>query len=329
MRHVLLLSFILFSCIFLDLWFGSVAIHVVDYFSNRDLLFSILTLRFQSLTQSFLSGSLLSLSGYLLQKAFRNPIADPSVLGISAGGSFFGLLFFLHGYSILFLSKYIDQVFLYNLGCFLGCLFSFFLLGQFKKLFSQYQNNASYLLSGLILNSVFSSLSLLFLILAPQDKAQEFYPLLVGSLRVFEPFLLYVFFIIAIFFVVIIIKVSKNLKYLDLDDSFAKTLGINNENLRKKIVILSSFLIVICVSLMGNLAFVGLIVPHFMRKFKVKNVILEILYTIFLGGSLVIFADFLSRVVAPPLILPLGIFTALVGAPILLSILIKYKKCSI
>ena len=116
------------------------------------------------------------------------------------------------------------------------------------------------------------------------------------------------------------------LNHLLFGDEFAKSLGVNPEKIRNKLIFLICILISAVVSISGAIGFIGLIVPHYVRKLHKSTVYFELILTMICGAIVLVISDLLSRVMLSPSQLPIGIFTALIGAPALAFILLRDKN---
>ena len=320
---VFYLALLFFFC-FLDVYFGSVKIH----FSFSDSYsFKIAKFRMTEMFQSMLAGAILALCGAVLQKILKNPLADPFILGISSGGSCFSAIFVLLNLSVYFSFFQLDSFFpLQSIVSFIGCMFAFFFILSFKNKIKSHQEEYSYLIIGIILNSFFSAVLLITISLSDQSQLSQIHNWLIGSLQpisFLQIIALLIFCVPCVFF---ILKESKLIPLLMFEDTFSKSLGIQPERLRNKLIFLICILISIVVSISGSIGFIGLIIPHYVQKLHRSFILQELILTMICGALVLVFADFLSRVLIPPSQLPIGIFTALIGAPALAFILLKRSQ---
>jgi iron complex transport system permease protein len=123
-----------------------------------------------------------------------------------------------------------------------------------------------------------------------------------------------------------ILRKGKALNALMLGEQDAAHLGIPVEKTKKQIIWFSSLLVGTCVAFCGTIGFVGLIVPFILRQLFQSNYQIILPFSAIVGGILLLGADTLSRVLVAPSELPIGIITALMGAPVFMAILIKNKK---
>jgi iron complex transport system permease protein len=124
----------------------------------------------------------------------------------------------------------------------------------------------------------------------------------------------------------ILLPKGKALNAMMLGERDAQHLGINVEKLKKQIVIITSLMIGTCVAFSGTIGFVGLIVPYILRLLFKSNYVFILPLSAVLGSVLLLIADTFSRSIVAPSELPIGILTSLIGGPIFIAILIKFKK---
>lgn len=325
MIKVTVLIFIILC--FLNLYFGAVKIDYLSLFQEKDsIYFSIEKLRIINLLQVVLVGASLALCGSVLQKILRNPLADPFILGISAGGTCFAASFVLLGlYSCSYFS-FIDQFFpVQSIFSFIGCFFSFSFLLFFKKKVRNSNDEYAFPLIGIILNSIFSAILILLVAVAGPSQLSQIHGWLIGTMQPISVVQLCFLFLFALPVATFILKNSNQLNLLLFGDEFAKSLGVDPIRLRRRMIFGICILVSIAVSISGAVGFIGLIVPHFVKKFRRSSPLIECCLSLFVGSSLLLFADMLSRVLFSPAQLPIGVFTALLGAPAFCFILLKRR----
>lgn len=325
---VLIIYIILFFISsFFSIYFGSTDFNLFKMrFSglDNDLFIKILELRINGFVQAAIVGAILALCGFVLQKILRNPLADPFILGISSGGTCFASLFLIFNSTAFFANFPISILFpIQSVFAFLGCMVSFFLLIFARKKIKNLNDDYIYPVIGIIINSFFSSLLMMIFSLARPEQLSEIHNFLMGTL---QPISFYPLLFIILFSIFPIYKILVNSKYYDFmlfGDEFAKSIGINPVKLRNDTILMICILIALAVSTAGIIAFIGLIVPHIIRKIHRYSSFFECLLCMLLGAIILINADTLSRSLFSPAQLSVGIFTAIIGAPMLSFILLK------
>lgn len=277
-------------------------------------------LRFPRVLLGGIIGASLSLSGVAMQALIRNELADPFILGVSSGGSTFAVLSMLFGFFSFF------GFYSLAISAFIGSLLTIILVYYLSKINNQ-TNISQLLLTGVAVTMMLDGLRGAIILNAPNALGLHnatFW--MSGSLAGsrWE----YVFFPLIIFCVcfLILLIFHRQMDLLLIGEESARMLGMNTVIINNSLIIIASFLTAISIAVSGTIGFIGLMIPHFTRLligFKHKKVIpLSIIF----GAILVIWVDVLARVLFAPEELPVGIVTAIVGAPIFILLLRKYHK---
>ncbi|MEO0280660.1 MAG: iron ABC transporter permease [candidate division WOR-3 bacterium] len=303
----LVLFFVLFLIFIISILIGPV------FSLEKQIIFNI---RLPRILSVILSGAMLSVSGLLTQTLFRNSIAEPYLLGISAGaalGSFIGKNFIPY-------FPYNTQIFAF---LFSQIIVFLVILISFRNGFLPRE---TLLLSGIALSLLCSSILSFLIFISPSERIKIFF-FFFGSFSLIE---WEEFFIIFIVFVISIFPIILNLNKFDLfllSDEEVLSLGINLKRERVFLSLLISFMTGVITSVSGIIGFIGLIVPHIGRMIsgsgKHKNVILNVIIT---GSILLLICDDLSRILFKGAEIPVGVFTSLLGVPYFLYLLIKMKN---
>lgn len=267
---------------------------------------------------AFLVGGGLAISGAAVQSLFQNPMADPGILGISSGASLGAIITIALGISsisigimpsVAILFAFLSGVIVYKLATFKG---KSSILGL--------------ILSGIAIRTFLGALNSLILTNISDDQAKEFIFWSMGSLSGRHWGHIYVTGIPIITLSFILTRYYKELNILLLGEEQSLSLGIDVNKFRKKILMLTSSIVALSVCISGNISFVGLIIPHMLRK-RIGSDNKKILpLSFFAGGIFLALADLISRVIISPKELSVGIVTSLLGAPYFIYLLIKYRK---
>ena len=267
----------------------------------------------------FLVGASLAIAGCGFQGVFKNPLADPFLLGSAAGAGLGVTLIIV--YNINFSFFIINSV---QIGAFIGALgavicAAFISINAGKTI-------PSLLLAGVATAAFLTSCQTYFMH-KYYSSMQEIYSWIIGRLLTsgwdevitITPYFLICFLIIYLF--------RKELDLLRLSEDEARMLG-GNPNITYFIVLTaSSLLTAVAVSLSGLIAFVGLVIPHIVRLTVSSSYRVMIPLSALVGGAFLTFADTFSRIVISPAELPIGIVTAFIGAPFF-AFLLKASKGS-
>ncbi|MBI5400335.1 iron ABC transporter permease [Candidatus Saganbacteria bacterium] len=308
-KIIFILIILLLSAIVVSLCLGSVMLSPADLW-HSEIFWQI---RLPRVLLAALIGLMLSVSGVILQGVLRNQLADPYILGISAGGALgaalsiaLGAQFIVYGISSL------------PATAFLFSLVAVFIVYRLAQVASK-TTPETLILAGVALSAFCSAILALVIIIS--GNLQTVYFWLLGSLSYASwsnvltvlPYAL-IGMGMAYFF-------SKELNALLLGEEMAQTLGIDVENTRFILVGAASIMTAAAVSVSGLIGFVGLIVPHWIRLIIGPNH-RNLLPVVALSGMLLmVIADTLARTLLSPLEIPVGIIMALLGAPFFLYLL--------
>ena len=305
----IILALVLLAAIIVSLFVGSVALSPGDLLRS-EILWQV---RAPRVVLAALVGLLLSISGVVLQGILRNPLADPYVLGISAGGAIgaaisiaLGAQFVILGMSSVPVTAFITS---------LAAVFVVYKLSQVSGKTSP----ETLILAGVALAAFCAAILSLIIILSGNLQAIYFW--LLGSLSAATWSNVITVVPYAIFGTVVAYFYSKELNALLLGEEMAQTLGVDVEKTRLVLIGAASLMTAAAVSVSGLIGFVGLIVPHFIRLLIGPNHKFLIPISALSGMLLMVVTDALSRTVLAPTEIPIGIIMALCGAPFFLYLL--------
>jgi iron complex transport system permease protein len=265
-------------------------------------------LRLPRALAAFACGGLLATSGVLLQVLLRNPLADPYILGISGGAALGALTALLFGAGLVFT----------NLAALAGALGAIAIVFALSFRAGDW-NLHRLLLTGVVLSAGFSALISLLLVLAPQAQLKGMLFWLMGDLSHAGASGL-AWLLLAIVLLVFTVW-SGSLNALALGALKARALGVAVGGLQAAIYFGAAAATVAAVLLGGSIGFVGLMVPHALRLTGVNDHRWLLPAAALAGGSFVALADTFARTAWAPQQLPVGVFTALLGVPVLLFLL--------
>ena len=265
-----------------------------------------------------IAGAGLACSGVVFQGVLRNPLADPYIIGIAAGGALGAVT------SISLLKS--NGLFMTSISSFVGSLVAVALVYGLTLL----RKNSTYIntviLAGIIVGSLMNATMLLIMSVSGSHELQRVLFWLMGdfSLADYEQIMFSGPIVIAGF--LLIYLNANRLNVLALGDEFASTLGVDVTKRRLLLMTIASLITGSVVSVSGTIGFVGLVAPHSMRLlFGPDHRIL--LPTAFLGGAIfLVISDTVARLVAYPVELPVGVVTALTGGPFFLYLLLRNQN---
>ncbi|HDZ5649187.1 TPA: iron ABC transporter permease [Staphylococcus aureus] len=311
----------LFICIYLNMAIGSSKInfsdiiHYVTGHTDTKATFLLHNARMPRMIAGLFIGGALAVSGLLMQAMTRNPLASPKIFGVSSGASFFIVFVTIIIPSLEYYALYLGVI-----GAFIGGLTVYTLSGATKGM-----TPIKLALAGMAIHLFFSSMTEGIIILNENSNEQVMF-WLVGSLSSmkWDEILTILPWIIGALIVTIFI--GRQLTIMELGDDIAKGLGQNINKVRIIIGLLVIILTGMSVSVAGPIGFVGLIVPHIVKRYVSKNYLVMIPLTFIIGADLLLLSDVLSRLITYPYESPVGIVTSFVGALYFLFITIKGVK---
>jgi len=280
---------------------------------------SLIELRAGRALVAFVTGGALALAGLMMQALLRNPLADPYVLGVSAGSAVGALLAMLLMASALM----VDAAAL--LGAVGVALLLYLLARRDMRGGQAAEGGASLLLlTGVIVSALCTSLITLMLSIAPEGRLRSMVFWLIGDLAG-APLRLAPW-IVLIGALVFAMKSARAMNVVALHAEAAVTLGVRVGALRKGLFFVSALLTASAVTSAGAIGFVGLIVPHACRFAFGPDHRVLIPATVLSGGAFLVLCDTLARTIIAPQQLPVGAITAMIGAPVFLYQLHRLRK---
>ena len=273
----------------------------------------IMDVRLPRVLLACLVGGGLSIVGAVMQAIFKNPMAEPGVLGWSSGGALFAVVVIYTG---LEQSSYLFLPVAAFAGTMLTALFVYRI-----SLYRGYIENSTLLLSGIAVGLLFTALIALVLSIASVWSMREMLFWLMGGLdsRTWSHF--HIAFYPIIISSVAILYFSKDLNLMLLGDDTARTSGIDPHKTLLTLIALSSVIVGAGVSVSGVIGFVGLVIPHIVRNLTGVDH-RRLLPLSFLCGALFLpLADLFARTAVRPEELRLGVVTSLIGVPFFIYLL--------
>lgn len=328
---IILLGIVLFMA---NLFVGSVKIPFKDILNvllkateDNTLNTIILNYRLPQAITALLAGSALAVSGLLMQTLFRNPLADPSMLGISSGASLgVGLVILLTGVisgSAVSTLGWWSTIGV-SLAAFIGAVAVLLLILTFS---SRTKNMATLIIIGLMIAYLASSITDILKFFSMKEDIHAFVIWGMGSFSNVGTEQMTTLFISIIIGLSASFFLSKNLNALLLGEAYAENLGLNIKRNSLIIILISGYLTAIVTAYCGPIAFVGLAVPHIARfLFKSSDHRLLIPMTMLIGMDLALFCNVIARMPGFEGNLPINAVTAFIGAPIVIAVIIKGNK---
>jgi len=270
----------------------------------------IMKIRLPRVIFAALVGASLSVSGAAFQAVLRNPLADPYILGVSGGAALGSVLAItLGGYSLLVLP----------LSAFCGALIA--LVAVYMVARSSRGDSHTLILAGVMVGSLAAALLLFFLWLAPSDSVRNAVFWLAGNLSNVRIDWLPWGYLVSVLAFLVLWRQSRVLDLFTQGEDCAADLGLDVPRARLLIFAVAGVLVAMAVSMAGLVGFVGLVIPHVVRLLWGPGHARLLPAAALAGAAFMVFADALSRVVLAPAELPVGVVTALIGAPFFLYLL--------
>ncbi len=286
--------------------------------TEREILFSI---RLPRVVVALLMGIALGAAGAILQGVLRNPLADPYILGISSGASLSAALGLLMGI-------YSFGRFTIPLTAFIGACLVSMLVGVFG-----WRRGGLWperlLLAGVGLSFLFHAMLMLLMSVSSDEGLRRAVLWMFGDLAMADWSLVPYGFIFIISGLVISVSRSRALNALILGDEFAHSLGFSVNKERFFLFISMALMTAASVSLGGTIGFIGLLIPHIMRFIVGADSRVLIPASAIGGGAFLCLADLIGRSIMPPMEIPSGIITAIIGSPYFLYLLRRKDVLSI
>ncbi len=290
--------------------------------ADRTVFWSI---RVPRVALAALVGAVLSMSGAALQGLFRNPLADPGLIGVSSGGSLGAALVIVVGGPLFAIAPAWLRPLVLPLGAFAGGLVATRLVLRLSTL-DGHAHVGVMLLAGVAVNA-FVGAALGLLASFANDRALR--NLFFWTLGSFSSASFREVVFTALPMAICLFGLPRYAGQLDvmlLGDVEAKHLGVPVARVRKMIILLSALGVGAAVSAVGLIGFVGLVVPHLVRLVLGPEHRRLLPLSALLGASLLVIADTLARSLVAPLELPIGVLTALVGGPSFLALLHRERR---
>ena len=331
-KHIFLILVVLLIIVFVaDIFTGnakipfSEGINALFGSSGNEITDEIIfNYRLPKAITALLAGSALSVAGLLMQTLFRNALAGPDVLGVSAGaGLGVALLTLLTGTSLYPLIASLGSMAQVVVAISGAALVLLLILGVSTRI----NDSVTILVLGMIFGYVASAAITILQSFADPDSLKVFVTWTFGSLGSVTWEKMPVLLALVVSGVIVVFFLQKSLNSLLLGEKYATSSGLNVKKLRVIIIIITAIITGAITAFTGPIAFVGVVIPHFARSFfGTVNHRTIIPATLLLGGILLIICDILSQVPISNRTLPINAVTAVFGAPMIVWIVLKRKK---
>ena len=273
-----------------------------------------------------LAGASLAIGGLLMQTLFRNALAGPDVLGLSSGASLaVSLIFMSQASGIQFMSSPSPWavVIAASVGC--GVIFLIVL-----AISSRLNDNTSLLIIGLMIGATASSIVSVLEFISKAEDQQSFLLWTFGSLGGLNWKELQVLSVALVIAMILAFALTKPLNVWFMGENYSRSMGVDTKRSRVLIILAASLLTGAVTAFCGPIAFVGLAVPHLTRLLiKTNNHRVLIPAVTVAGAALMLFCDIIAQLPGTAYVLPINAITALIGAPVVISIIIRAKRITV
>jgi iron complex transport system permease protein len=326
-NHILLFVILSILCIilfFADILFGSVSIPISALFGDTNTIYHeiLFNFRLPKAITAIVAGAAISVAGLIMQTLFRNPLAEPYVLGISSGAGLGVAIFLLASYLLPFALAQSGWglIIAATIGAFLVLLL--ILAASFKV-----RQAVSLLIIGIMVGQIAGSLISILQNYSNPDSLKLYIVWTFGSLSAVTWTYMKIMLPVIAIGIFLVFFIQKQLNGLLLGEQYARGLGISIPKTRILIVLAAALLAGATTAFTGPIAFIGIAVPHFVRRlFRTSNHRITIPATLLCGSILLLLCDIATQLPSQGYTLPINAISALVGAPTVIWIILKNRK---
>lgn len=266
-------------------------------------------------------GAGLAVTGCVMQAVFRNPLATPYILGLSSGASVGAAI------AILFSIPLIPIAIAQPVMAFLMCLLTTLLVYTVSRSGGSMVRTETLVLAGVAISSLFSAVVSFLTYIAPSEQMGDIVFWSLGNLEKADIGDVMIIAMVVITGIVLMLTQSRNLNAMMIGDAHAMDLGVDVRKVRIGLLIISSLVVAASVAFVGTIGFVGLVIPHILRMILGPDNRIIIPMSIVGGATFLMIGDWAAHALSPLFgVLPIGVVTALVGAPFFIYLLCRKKK---
>lgn len=282
------------------------------------------SIRFPRILMTLLIGAALGISGASLQGLFRNPLVEPSLIGVSGGSAASVVMVIVFGSALTGLAPWLYQSLL-PIAAFAGGLIATFTVLKLSNE-SGKTNIAALILIGVAANALTGAIIGLAIFYADENQLRTFTFWTLGDLGGASWDKLLIGGPLLLASCIVLLFYSKSLNVLALGEAEAFHMGVDVEKIKYGIIFFSALGVGVSVSFAGMIGFIGLVVPHVIRVLFQPDHKLVLPASILGGALLLLLADLIARTVVSPAELPIGVITGLIGAPFFIALILNAKR---
>lgn len=334
LKYSLILALLIFALFVVNLLVGSVRIPADEVMrilllgeegSKVSWSFILWESRLPQALTALLCGSGLAVCGLMLQTTFRNPLADPSILGINSGASLgVALVMLWWGGSISTAGFTLSGFILVLLSAFVGAMI---VMGVILLFSTWVRSNLILLIVGIMIGYIISSVISLLNFFSTAEGVQSYLVWGLGNFSGVSLQQLPLFASLTIVGLIGALLLVKPLNALLLGDRYAENLGINTRRVRNWLLIITGLLTAVSTAFCGPISFIGLAVPHMARMLLGMSNHRSLLpFTILMGAFVALFCNFVCVLPGESGIIPLNAVTPIIGAPVIIYVLLAGRN---
>ena len=282
----------------------------------------LLDIRLPRILLALLVGAALASTGVVMQGLFRNPLADPSLIGVSGGASVGASLMIVSASAVTASTTGLSLV---AIGAFAGGFIATLLVYRVATS-SLGTSVTTMLLAGIAIGALAGALNSLLSYFSDNQMLRQISLWQMGNLSAANWTRVSIMSAIAVIFILLLPAHTKALNALLLGESEARHLGIDVQLVKRKLILLTALGVGVSVAVAGLIGFIGLVVPHVIRLLIGPDHRWLIPASALGGAFLLLVADTMARIIVLPAELPTGILTALIGAPFFVALLMHQRR---
>ncbi len=271
-----------------------------------------------------LTGASLAIAGACFQSLFRNPLADPAVIGVSAGAATAAVFYIVVGQGVFIAMLGYAPLLGLPIAAIAGAMIAVLILYTFVNR-REGIDVATLLLAGIALNAFCSAITGILVFLSDDQQLRELTFWTLGSLTRAQWETVLPMLVVMMIIMVILMLKGNALNAFSLGEADAFHLGYDVNKIKKGLIFFGAAAVGCAVALTGIIGFIGLVVPHIVRLLIGADNRYVLVASAILGAGLLITADIFARVIVQPAEMPIGIITSLIGAPFFMYLLTRRR----
>lgn len=264
---------------------------------------------------ALIAGMGLVLSGHIYQTILNNPLADSFTLGLASGATFGSALAVFLSVSIWFVPVF--SIFF----SMLTLIVVVFVTETMVKTF----HVATMILSGIFIGAFFNAALYILLLLKP-DKMNNMVSYMFGSVSAAENITVQITGAVTVICILILFSMSHFIKVMQLGEDKAVTLGVNVRLISWCCLLIAAVMTAVIISFTGIIGFIGMIVPQVVRRVYKVPILIQMILNILIGGSLLLVADTIGRIIIHPVQIPVGIVLSIIAIPVMMYLMITEQR---